>query len=404
MKNIFANIFKKYVVEKQDDRSLIIAVNSFLIVFASLYVIGKSGPFTTIRLILLFVIIIEIIAMFFAVRNILQPARVTISILGFITVTILISIGGVHDDAIGGYYCLLILNTLFFGRKGLFISGLANTTAILVIGLAETSGLITTHFGPLSDVLTVVTTAFFMLLSTLVLSFFISRLTQMIETARTNEQYQIKANLDLTELKIALEQRVKDRTSDLQAMNLKQKVQLTEIKKLQAKLLEESIRDPLTGLYNRRFMNENLALEIARAKRTNSPITIFFLDIDHFKEFNDNYGHQMGDAILVEIAKVLQTGLRAGDFICRYGGEEFVMVLPGMPNDKAKNRAERILVEVKKILIPNQDGKMNITVSIGIASFPQDATLIDELIKAADKALYFAKLKGRDRVELIHQN
>lgn len=213
----------------------------------------------------------------------------------------------------------------------------------------------------------------------------------------------IETNRELVELKMILEQRVETRTSELQTSNKKLKTKLSQITKLQAKLIEEAIRDPLTGLYNRRFMNENLSLEIARAKRLNFPITIFFLDIDHFKDINDQFGHQAGDDILKEIGRTLKTGLRAGDIACRYGGEEFIMVLPGMPKEKAKSSAERIKVRIKDLAIPNLNDQAKVTISIGIAVYPQDATLVDQLILLADQALYFAKIKGRDRVEMINE-
>ncbi len=398
----FRRLIKTPVTDNHDDRRLIIVVNAVLIIAGLIYMIFKPGPFNTIKFIILGVTVLLFITLFFAIWNYLQPTRIIISVVGFSVVTYLISIGGVHDDAIGGYYFLLILSTLFFGRRGLVIFSLLNITAILAVGLADVSGLITTNFSPLTDAVTVITSAFFMAISSLTLFFFITRLTNMVEVARQKEQSLAETNRDLNELRTVLEQRVQDRTSDLQTSNKKLKAQLTKIKKLQARLLEEAIRDPLTGLYNRRFMNENLALEIARAKRMNFPVSIFFLDIDHFKRLNDLYGHQVGDRILKGIGEILQKGLRAGDFACRYGGEEFLMVLPGMPKGKAKVTAERILLQIKNLSLPHLEGAAKVTVSIGIAVYPQDATLIDELIFAADQALYFAKLKGRNRVEIIN--
>jgi diguanylate cyclase (GGDEF)-like protein len=399
--NFFRKLLKISLAENNDDRRLIIVVNAVLIIGGLIYVIFEPGPFSTLRLVIVGITILLFIALLLAIWNYLQPARIIFSVAGFLVVTYLISIGGIHDDAIGGYYLLLILCTLFFGRRGLVILGLLNTTAILVVGWGEVTGLITTTFSPLTDVSTVITSAFFMAISSLILFFFITRLTNMVEIARQKEQSLAETNLELNELRTILEQRVQDRTSDLQTSNKKLKTQLSRIKKLQARLLEEAIRDPLTGLYNRRFMNENLTLEIAKAKRMNFPITIFFIDIDHFKRFNDRYGHQVGDRILIEIGEILQKGLRAGDFACRYGGEEFLVILPDMPKEKSKATAERILLKMKNLSLPNPEDTTKVTVSIGISVYPQDATLMDELIFAADQALYFAKLKGRNRVEII---
>jgi len=141
-----------------------------------------------------------------------------VSNIGFIVVTFLVSIGGIHDDAIGGFYILLIITTLLFGRKGLLVYGFLNTAAIVIIGLAETSGKITTHFGPLTDPSTVFTSAMFMVTATLVLYFIVDYLYHMIETTRRSEQKQKRANLALNQLKNTLEQRVKDSTAELNAL------------------------------------------------------------------------------------------------------------------------------------------------------------------------------------------
>ena len=394
--------FKNLIDRNQDDRTLIIVIIVFLLITGLIFMTFTGSGQFSIRPILIVFTIIEVITLLLAYWGILQPAKIIVSVAGFIVVTVFISIGGIHDDSIGGYYILLILTTLLFGRRGLLILGTLNTIAIVTVGLMEVNGVLTTHFGPLTELSTVFTSAFFMIAASLTLYFFVTRLTKMVEMARRNEQFQIEANRELSELKTILEQRVEDRTSELQTTNKKLKLKLTQINKLQAKLVEEAIRDPLTGLYNRRFMNENLNLEIARAKRLNFPIAIFFLDIDHFKKFNDRYGHQVGDSILKEIGKILQSGKRAGDIACRYGGEEFLIVLPGMPKDKAKMSAERIKAQIKAIKIPSLNERVKVTISIGVAVFPQDATLMDELIFEADQALYFAKLKGRDRVELVN--
>lgn len=385
-----------------DDRTLIIAILIFSIVGSLIVMNLKTGSFLTIRPIIIGLTIIEIIVLVMAVLGNLIPAKTIMPIAAYIVFTLLIFYGGIHDDAIGGYYFLLIFATLLLGRKGLLIFGFLNTAAIIIIGIAETGGIIATRFGPLTDPSTVITTAFFMIAAALTLYFFITRLAQMVEISRENEQKMVEINRVLEELQTVLEQHVADRTAALQSTNKKLKTKLKVIKKLQAELHEEAIRDFLTGLFNRRFLNENLNLEISRAKRLNFPITIFFLDIDNFKLFNDQYGHQAGDIILKIIGKVIQNGLRAGDIACRYGGEEFLVVLPGMPKEKAKTCAERVRGQINDLVIPISHYQIQVTVSIGVAVFPQDADSMQALIHSADKALYSAKDKGRNRVELVN--
>jgi len=198
-----------------EDRVIIIAV--LLLSIASTFVF-ISFNFDSIRLILVIFNFFQIITLLFAFRNILLPGRIIFPIGGFIVVTWLLYLGGIHDDALGGYYLLLIFSTLLLGRKGLIVFGTLNTTAIIIIGLAETSGRIITHFSPLTERSTVITSAFFMLACSLTLYFFITRLSRMMAIARKNEQEQITANRELKELQAVLEKRVKDRTAELRAL------------------------------------------------------------------------------------------------------------------------------------------------------------------------------------------
>ena len=169
--------------------------------------------------------------------------------------------------------------------------------------------------------------------------------------------------------------------------------------KLQEKLKQRSIRDPLTGLYNRGYMEETLGREISYAKRANDALAVMLLDIDHFKRYNDKYGHETGDMVLCTLAKLLQDSVRAGDVACRYGGEEFLLILPRISQEEAVERAESLRREAKNIQLFHA-GKMleNITLSLGLAVFPENATTQSGLLNLADEALYRAKEEGRDRV------
>lgn len=171
--------------------------------------------------------------------------------------------------------------------------------------------------------------------------------------------------------------------------------------KYQKLLEEEATEDTLTGLYNRRYLDRYFKTELARSKRksTSILISIVMIDIDHFKNFNDQYGHAIGDQVLYELAQLLKKNVRGTDFACRYGGEEFLLILPDTGLDLAVNRAEQIRADVKHISLL-KDGKVitNIAVSIGVALFPDHGNTQARVIEAADKALYRAKTEGRDRV------
>ena len=169
--------------------------------------------------------------------------------------------------------------------------------------------------------------------------------------------------------------------------------------KLRESLHALSLRDPLTGLFNRRFMEETLAREMGRATRTRKEMAVILLDIDHFKDFNDTFGHDAGDEVLKELATLTQ-GFRQGvDVACRFGGEEFVLILPEISATQAMNRLEQLRQAVSELKVSVQ-GKLlgRITVSMGVAFYPADGSSINELIKAADNALYQAKREGRNRI------
>lgn len=166
-------------------------------------------------------------------------------------------------------------------------------------------------------------------------------------------------------------------------------------------LRDQSIRDALTGLFNRRYMVETLNRELRRAVRHNHPIGIVMIDIDHFKNINDTFGHDAGDIFLQELGKYLQNNVRGEDFANRYGGEEFILVMPEVTLEDTINRAEQFRQGIENLHITFHDKTITpITVSIGVSIFPNHGSTLRELINVADQALYQAKNEGRNRVVL----
>jgi diguanylate cyclase (GGDEF)-like protein len=170
---------------------------------------------------------------------------------------------------------------------------------------------------------------------------------------------------------------------------------------LQERLRLQSIREPLTGLFNRRYLEEASAREFARCGRRGAPASLLMLDIDHFKSFNDVHGHAGGDLVLAEFGKLLQALSRPEDIACRYGGEEFTLIMPETTLEIAQERAEAIRVAVESMRVSHQGTMLPpLTVSIGVASYPDDGRTPEAVLRAADDALYRAKRAGRNRVEV----
>lgn len=168
--------------------------------------------------------------------------------------------------------------------------------------------------------------------------------------------------------------------------------------RLRETLRDQSIRDALTGLFNRRFYTESLDREFSRARRKHRPLAVAFLDIDHFKRFNDSFGHEAGDEVLRSLADTLRKHFRGDDVVCRYGGEEFAVILPETTVEGVVERANDLRAEVKKLALRYREQKLGqISLSIGIAGFPDDASTAEELIRIADECLYESKARGRDR-------
>ncbi|HZV95811.1 MAG TPA: diguanylate cyclase [Candidatus Nitrosocosmicus sp.] len=169
--------------------------------------------------------------------------------------------------------------------------------------------------------------------------------------------------------------------------------------KLREVLRSQSIRDPLTGLFNRRYMEETLEREVRRAQRAVRPMAVLMLDLDHFKRVNDEFGHDAGDALLRELGNLLLRNLRREDVACRYGGEEFVLVLPEASLADGERRAEELRDEIKRLRVSDKGRLLGpITASFGMAGYPEHGLAGNLLLRAADTALYRAKREGRDRV------
>jgi diguanylate cyclase (GGDEF)-like protein len=184
---------------------------------------------------------------------------------------------------------------------------------------------------------------------------------------------------------------------EVEKVNRELSARLEEIQLLHVQLQEQAIRDPLTNCYNRRFLIENLEREFSRALREDYPISIIMLDIDHFKNVNDTFGHSAGDEVLRAAGQIMLLYNRQSDIVARYGGEEFILMLPNMPLQTAISRAE----ELREMILSSQhkvgENTIQVTASMGVAGFPEHGRVYEEVIQAADKALYVAKNSGRNR-------
>jgi diguanylate cyclase (GGDEF)-like protein len=173
---------------------------------------------------------------------------------------------------------------------------------------------------------------------------------------------------------------------------------------LRETLHTQAIRDPLTNLFNRRMMEESLDREVHRAIRYRRPLGLIMLDIDNFKAFNDSFSYAAGDTLLRELGAYLQSNLRKGDLTCRYGGEEFILILPESTTEDTIKRADQLREGVKTLRVQHQGLPLGeVTISIGIACFPQHGKSMYEMLRAVDTALHRAKSAGKDCVTIAEE-
>ena len=195
---------------------------------------------------------------------------------------------------------------------------------------------------------------------------------------------------DINDRKLAEEQ--------LALINQQLSEQLEMVSRLKDQLQEQAVRDPLTNLYNRRYLGEVLPRLLLNARRKRTSISVLIVDIDHFKSVNDTYGHQVGDEVLKTIAALLLEAVRGSDVVFRYGGEEFLLLLPGLDEATAVARAEGLRQRVAEMVFPTAGDGLRLTISLGLAVYPQHAGDMDELLNQADAALYHSKRSGRNRL------
>ena len=175
---------------------------------------------------------------------------------------------------------------------------------------------------------------------------------------------------------------------------------LAQVQTLQVQLSEQANRDPLTGMYNRRYLDVAMARELQRCRLEAQPLSVILIDVDFFKRVNDNHGHAAGDEVLRVLAQLLRKNTRAVDVACRIGGEEFLVILPTMPQQTARERAEQYRLAFAATTVMHEGVAIQSTLSLGIATYPGHGQTQDDLVHCADQALYQAKSEGRNRTVL----
>lgn len=288
-------------------------------------------------------------------------------------------LGSVRAPITSIYLAGVIICGLLFDRKGVVVSTVVCSLSVLGLIWAENAHWLAAPNPSVGFPQWVTYTVMFGFAGSLIQS--INRVTkEALQRSESELAQRKKSEESLNAANHALNQRVR------------------EVELLQHELRELSQRDGLTGLYNRRYLGDAMSRELALADRNKSPLSLVMLDVDHFKSINDNQGHQAGDAVLVQLAKLLTSMSRSTDWVCRYGGEEFLLVFTGASLANAFARAEGIRQACEAQVFAGSGGPLKVTISAGVAAFPEHGTDVDSLLQKADRALYQAKRAGRNHV------
>jgi diguanylate cyclase (GGDEF)-like protein len=374
------------IADAEIDQHRVVLMNAMInssIVFVVLITLGnlfdRSTPLRN------FIIDLLLLAVFLIARAALHHGKILFAgisalTLGFaFTIISIISDGSVRSTAVSLLLLIIIISGIIYKITGIVISTIASSLAIFVLILAQNAGLIHESISPVSMLHWFVLTITFIIVGGII--YFSDHVTtQALKHAKEEVQERQRAE------------------SNLVIANQELQKRMMEVEKLKDELQDQALHDSLTGLPNRRHLKEILPHEFLRAERNNHCLSIIFADIDNFKTINDSYGHFIGDQFLVKISQLLQSELRRSDYVYRYGGDEFVLVMPDLTVDSAIKRAEGIRKECSKIIIHNEGNDLGVTMSLGIAVYPMHGQKWEEIIEKADQALYDAKRLGRNRV------
>jgi diguanylate cyclase (GGDEF)-like protein len=310
----------------------------------------------------------------------LSLAQGWLLVVAFVCVTgAIASLGTIRVPVTSLYLAGVIVSGLLFDRPGIIYATAACSISVFGLIWAENAGLLPLPNRSVGFPQWVTYTALCGFTGTLVYS--LNRVTK-VALAR--------AETELGQRKLIEEA--------LNVANQKLSQRVEEVEYLQQELREQALRDSLTGLYNRRYLNDALDRELVRAKRDRSPLSLLMIDVDHFKKVNDTHGHHVGDKILAQLATLLTTHARGSDIVCRYGGEEFLVLMPGTGEDFARSRAEEIRQKSELLIGQMEERVVHVTLSIGIAVYPAHGENWEEVVRKADNALYQSKHEGRNRV------